>query len=136
MPGFALLAPIPLPHLEGAIALLKEKEFVLFGSDKFVDVFDRTEIGSDVLIYVSHDDAAPAVSYRGTYHGIVGDPMQMRQLERQGYRPPSTVGEKWALFWKVSAIEKLAKPIALSDIQLATGGYLKGYPRGPLHVVS
>ena len=136
MPGFALLAPIPLRHLEGAIELLKDKEFVLFGSDKFADVFDKTEVGSEVLIYVSHDDAEPVVSYRGTYGGIVGSPMQMRRFEKQGYRPPSTVGEKWALYWKVSDITKLPKPIALSDIQLATGGYLKGYPRGPLHVVS
>jgi hypothetical protein len=134
MPGFALLAPIPLVHLQGAIELLKHKEFVLFGSDKF-DVFEKTEVGSEVLIYVSHDDAEPLVTYRGTFGGIVGDPMQMRHLERQGYRPPSAVGEKFALFWKVSDVTKLAEPIALSDIRLATGAYLKGYSRGPLHVV-
>lgn len=135
MPGFALLAPIPLRHLEGSIELLRDKEFVLFGSDKF-DVFEKTEVGSEVLIYVSHDDAEPVVSYRGIYRGIVGEPMQMRHLERLGHRPPSTAEEKWALYWKVSNITKLAKPIALSDIQLPTGGYLKGYPRGPTHVVS
>ena len=133
MTGYSLLAPIPRMHLEGALSVLDEKEFALFGSESF-DVFTNTEIGSRVLIYVSHDESEPFITYEGRYGGLVGDPMEMRRLERQGFRPPSTVGEKWAFYWKVTDLKKLDKPIPFSEIQLSSGGYLKGYPRGPLHI--
>jgi predicted RNA-binding protein with PUA-like domain len=135
MPGYALLAPIPSRHLEGAIEVLKKKDFVLFGSEAF-DVFKKTEVGSKVLIYVSHENAEPVVSYSAVYRGIVGDPMAMRQLEKEGYRPTSTTGERWGFYWKVSEIKKLSNPIPLSDIQLVSGNYLNSYPRGPQQIVS
>jgi hypothetical protein len=135
MSGFSLLAPIPVTHLQGAVEILAEKEFVLFGSEAF-DVFEKTEIGTKVLIYVSHDAAEPVVSYTATYGGFVGQSLEMRRLEREGYRPPSTMGEKWSFYWKIFALQALAERIPLSEIQLASGGYLKSVPRGPLHVIN
>jgi hypothetical protein len=131
--GYSLLAPIPRMHLDGAVDILAEKEFALFGSESF-DVFEKTDVGTKVLIYVSHDQADPLITYEGRYGGLVGDPMEMRRLEKQGFRPHSTVGEKWAFYWKITDLKKLDTPIPFSEIQLASGGYLKGYPRGPLHI--
>ncbi|MCH7567292.1 MAG: hypothetical protein IH787_06515, partial [Nitrospirae bacterium] len=97
----------------------------------------KTEMGAKVLIYVSHKNAEAIASYRAVYRDLVGDLAEMQRLEKEGYRPPTTVGEKLSFYWKVSDIEKLADPITLSDLQLATGGYLdKGYPWGPVHVLN
>ncbi|MFC6673180.1 hypothetical protein [Marinobacterium aestuariivivens] len=122
-------------HIQGAIDILKDKDFVLFGSEAF-DVFEKTDIGAKVLIYASHDESEPVVSYVGIFEGIIGDPMEMRRLEKRGYRPKSTAGEKWGFYWKVKGIEPLDQPVRLSEVQLASGKYLDGYPRGPLHVLS
>ena len=135
MPGLALLAPIPAVHLDDAIEVLATKEFVLFGSGAF-DVFQKAEHGCLVYIYRSHENADPTVTYKAKYFGIVGEPLTMRKLERDGYRPRSTHGEKWPFYWKVSDIVALEKPMPLSDIQLASGSYLQGYPHGPMFVVS
>ena len=135
MLGYSLLAPIPVMHLRGAIEILQTKEFALFGSEAF-DVLNDTASGTKVLIYASHDEAEPIVSYVGTFSGIVGDPMEMRKLEKAGYRPGTTEGEKWSFYWKIKEIEPLSTPIPLSEIQLASGRYLNGYPRGPLHVLN
>ena len=134
MKGTAILAPIPACHLESALEVLKQKPFVLFGSEAW-ERFENTEIGSQVLIYVSHDQAEPLVKYTGTYEGLVGEQPKMRQLTKDGYRPQSTAGEKWSFFWKLANLQKLEVPIQLSDIKLASGKYLDGYPKGPLHVI-
>lgn len=135
MSGYALLAPIPNIHLDDAIEILQTKEFVLFGSEAY-GVFEKTEIGTKLLVYVFHDDAEPVVRYRGTYAGLVGDVQEMRELEKEGYRPPSTAGEKWAFYWKVSELIKLDDLIPLSVVQLPSGAHLKGLPRGPMHIVN
>lgn len=131
---FTVLAPVPKVHLDSAIEVLTSHDFVLFGSDAF-RFFDETEIGSKVLIYVSHENAEPVVSFEGIYEGYERDLLRMRQLEKAGYRPSSTFGEKWGGYWKVSDIKALTDPIPLSNIQLKGGSYLKGYPRGPLRVL-
>jgi hypothetical protein len=97
MSGYSLLAPVPIMHLKGAIDILKDKDFALFGSDAF-DVFEKTDVGAKVLIYASHDESEPVVGYVGIFEGIIGDPMEMRRLEKQGYRPKSTEGEKWGFY--------------------------------------
>ena len=133
--GYSLLAPVPIMHLRGAMEILESKEFALLGSEAF-DVFAKTDIGTKVLIYASHDDAEPVVSYAGVFEGIVGDPIEMRRLEKQGFRPESTAGEQWGFFWKLKEITPLEQPMQLSSIQLTSGRYLDGYPRGPLHILS
>lgn len=135
MTNHSLLAPIPADHLEEAIQISQDKEFVLFGSEAF-DVLEKTPVGAKLLIYVSHDDAEPVVRIGGTYEGYEGNPVEMRRLEREGYRPPSTHGEKWALYWKAAGLEVLEQPVPLGEIQLPSGKYLEAYPRGPLLVLN
>jgi hypothetical protein len=127
----ALLAPIPLAHLQAALRMLTEKDFVLFGSGSH-DVFRVTDEGSEVFIYVSHDTAEPVVRYSGIYRGLVDTELEMRRLVKQGYRPLTTTGEKWPFYWKLSCIGRLDEPIPLRQIQLESGAWLTGYPRGPL----
>jgi len=134
MPGVALLAPIPARHLEAALKALTEKDFVLLGSGAY-EVFRDVADGARVWIYVSHDTAEPVVRYKGVYRGVVGDLLGMRRLEKSGFRPLTTAGEKWSFYWKLAEIEKLERPVPLTDMQLATGAYLTGYPRGPLQVL-
>ena len=131
----AFLAPIPYMHLEGALEVLKEKPFALFGTEAY-DFFQDVETGAKVLIYRSHDDADPVVTHQGIYCGYVGDMGEMRRLERDGFRPETAVGERWAMYWKCSNIEMLPNPLPFGEIQLASGSYLRGYPRGPIEIVS
>lgn len=137
MPGFAVLAPVPRVHMDSALEVLEKLDFALFGSDAF-EFFLKTEVGAKVLFYVSHESSKSeaVVSYEGVYKGYESDPVKMRQLEKAGYRPSSTVNDgKWGGYWKVSGVKPLVQPIPLAQIQLASGGYLKGVPRGPLHVL-
>lgn len=135
MPGYALLAPIPIMHLNGVVDILTKKEYALLGSEAF-EIFKKTDVGTKVFIYASHDGAEPEVCYVGLYAGVVGDPLEMRRKEKDGYRPATTVGEKWSFYWKITDLQKLEKPIPLSEIQLATGNYLSSYPRGPIHILN
>lgn len=135
MSGYSLLAPVPIMHLRGAIDILKAKDFALLGSKAF-DVFEKTDIGTRVLIYASHNEAEPVVSYVGVFDGIIGTQIEMRRLEKEGYRPESTAGEKWEFYWKIKEIQALDQPLRLSEVQLTSGRYLDGYPRGPFHVLS
>ena len=135
MPGHALLAPIPKMHLDSALAVLSKKAFVCFASDTW-EPFKTLEMGSKIYIYVSHAEEESAVRYEGVFCGIVTEPVEMKKLEKEGFRPATTVGEKCGLFWKVREINPLSRPLPLSSIQLASGKYLKSYPRGPLQVVS
>lgn len=131
----AFIAPIPYMHLEGAIEILKEKPFTLFGTEAF-DFFQEVKEGARVLIYRSHEEAEPIVSYEGIYRGYVGDSGEMRRLTMEGFRPATTAGESWAMYWKCSDIRALPSPLPLGSVQLASGKYLTAYPRGPMAIVS
>lgn len=129
----AFLAPVPYMHLEGAIEILQEKPFALFGTEVF-DFFVDVELGARILIYRSHEEAEPLISHQGIYQGYVSDPFEMKKLEREGYRPPTTIGEKWGMYWKCSDIKSLSQPMAFGEIQLASRKYLSGYPRRPIEI--
>lgn len=134
MSKLAILAPVPVMHLKSALHVLAAKDFVLFGSENW-GIFDQTAIGSPVFIYLSLANAVPEVSYVGVYQGLVKDSFEMLKLEKAGYRPESTSGEKgWGCYWKVNGIAMLDPPRSLGEFQLASGKYLSGIPRGPLHV--
>lgn len=134
MSTWAILAPIPIMHLNSALEVLEMKDFVLFGSKNW-EIFDQTAIGSPLFIYLSYADAIPEVTYVGVYQGLVKESVEMLKLEKAGYRPPTTSGEKgWGCYWKVNGITKLNTPKPLREFQLASGKYLSGIPRGPLHV--
>ena len=131
----SFLAPIPYMHLDGAIEILKEKPFALFGTEAY-DFFLDVEVGAKVLIYRSHEDADPVVTYQGIYCGYIGDMGEMRRLERQGFRPETTVGEQWGMYWRCSDIEILPEPLPFREVQLGSGNYLSSYPRGPIEIIS
>jgi len=135
MNGLSLLAPVPKQHVEAALDVLKDREFVLFGSERWEELKD-VDIGAKTYIYVSHQESTSEIEYTGTFLGVVGDPLEMRKLEKAGYRPASAAGEKWGCYWKVTGLEKLVKPLPLSEVQLPSGKYLRGVPRGPLLVAS
>lgn len=130
----AFLAPVPYMHLDEAIEILQERSFALFGTEAF-DFFVDVEMGAKVMIYRSHEEAEPHISHQGVYRGYVGDAVEMKKLEREGYRPPTTLGEKWGMNWKCSDNKSLPQPMAFAEIQLASGKYLSGYPRGPMEIV-
>lgn len=129
MPGYSLLAPVPIEHLEAALAVLKMK-----GSESW-EVLSKVEIGAKTYIYVSHADKGH-IEYEAVFRGLVHQPSQMKSLELEGYRPSTAVGEKWSFYWKVDSIKKLVKVLPISSVQLPSGKYLKTFPRGPIQVVS
>jgi len=135
MPGFALLAPVPRQHVSAALDVLRTKEFVCFGSDSW-DAFSTLDIGAKTYIYVSHTEDDGEIEYEAVYRGTVNKPPEMRKLEREGFRPATTIGEKWGFFWKVSDIKPVKTPLPISRVQLPSGKYLKSYPRGPIQVAS
>lgn len=133
MAGPTLLAPIPLAHLQSALQMLTEKDFVLLGSGSH-ELFQKIDEGSEVFIYVSHDTAEPVVRYGGIYRGLVDTELEIHRLVKQGHRPLTATGEKWPFYWKLSYIGRLDHPIPLRQIQLESGAFLTGYPRGPLRI--
>ena len=60
MSDFAILAPVPLEHLESGQGIATDKGFVAFGSRKFElfrDIDERRGVDPvPVLIYPSHED--------------------------------------------------------------------------------
>jgi hypothetical protein len=130
MNGLSLLAPLPVEHIEAALTVSSNKEFVLLGSESY-DILKDVDIGSPVYIYVSHDDRS-SVEYVGTFLGVVGDLSEMRRLEVAGFRPNTTADEKWGFYWKLKGLAKLAKPVPLSQIQLPSKKCLRGVPHGPM----
>lgn len=135
MPGYALLAPVPKLHISSALEVLKTKEFVCFGSDSW-EVFTKLEVGAKTYIYVSHTDGEGEIGYEAKFCGTVNIPKDMKELESNGFRPASAIGEEWGFFWKVSSVKKLLTPLPLSSVQLPSGKYLTSYPRGPMQVAS
>ena len=118
---FAILAPVPLVHLESGLGIVSQQAYVAFGSRKY-DLFeeiDRTR-GRDlvpVLLYPSHDDDRIQfdykVSWTGWYVGSTSDQEAKFADERAGCRPPSTKANAndnasiWPTFWRVASLTRL-----------------------------
>jgi hypothetical protein len=118
---FALLAPVPLVHLESALTIAAKQPYVAFGSRKY-DLFeaidrDRGAEPVAVLIYPSHDEDRVEfdykVSWAGWYVGSCSDQEAKFADQRAGRRPPSTKAYPndnasfWATFWHVAALTRL-----------------------------
>src|SRR4051812_17474328 len=95
---FAILAPVPLEHLEDGLTVCSKQSFVAFGTRKweFFANLDHRREGQRVaaLIYPSHDEELPAkdscvVSWFGWYTGSVAS---VGGAHPQGmkYRPSTT----------------------------------------------
>ena len=144
----ALLAPIPLEHLEDGAVVCAQQGKVAFGSrafEKFVEL-DALRDGApvDVYIYASHtvrDGPATATwcaRYVGKVNGVNGAHPDGRR-----YRPPSTFEHEsdnkghWALFWEVADLRRLSEEEVVLVRDLRGWNHQKKYdkffiPEGPL----
>lgn len=144
---FAILAPVPLEHLQSGADIARRTGFVAFGSRKWelfrkVDELRRGQ-PVPVLIYPSHEDV-PAknsfiVSWTGWYIGCE-ESGSGKHSQGMIHRPPTT-GQytsdnqgHWAVFWHVRDLSELpsSQRLPISAIQTVKGGWRKGAPpRGP-----
>lgn len=144
---FAILAPVPLEHLQTGADIGHKTGFVAFGSRKW-ELFrqiDELRGGArvPVLIYPSYEDV-PAkdsfiVSWVGWYVGCE-ESGNGKHSQGMSHRPPTT-GQytsdnrgHWAVFWHVCEPRELpvAQRLPISAIQTVKGGWRKSAPpRGP-----
>jgi hypothetical protein len=147
-PHFAILAPVPLEHLQTGRDVCAKKGSVAFGTRQW-ELFrslDQKRDGQPVaaLIYPSHDEDLPAkdtfiVSWFGWYvrsihskGGAHPDGMKYRPATTADY-PADNKGH-WAVFWHVEGLRELPKEkqLPISKIQGFKGGWRKNAPpRGP-----
>jgi hypothetical protein len=144
---FAILAPVPLEHLESGLQIASQKEFVAYGTRKWEVLRKADEWrGSSavpLLIYPSHEDVEAkdsfVVSWFGWYIGHVDAPngrhpagMEYRPVSTERY-PKDNLGY-WAAFWHVRALRQLPreKCLTIGKIGTVKGGWRKDAPpRGP-----
>lgn len=144
---FAILAPVPLEHLQSGLDVGATQPFVAYGTRKWelLRKVDEIRGGAPVamLIYPSHEDAegstALRVSWFGWYQGHV-DSKGGAHPDGMRYRPPTTAKYPednkgyWAAFWHVTGLRQLPKEkqLTIGKIQGFKGGWRKDAPpRGP-----
>jgi hypothetical protein len=144
---FAILAPIPLEHLESGKPIAEATGYVAFGTNKW-ELFQKIDTMREgarvaVLIYPSWGDETVdkglRVSWLGWYDGHTHSRVGAHP-DGMTHRPPTTlkysadnVGH-WAAFWHVKGLYQLPKIKHLSISKIATikGGWRKNAPpRGP-----
>lgn len=119
MASIALLAPVPLEHLEAGEATCQREGLVAFGSrawDTF-DKLDKLRSGDPVQVFIyashCHPEHRLAATWTGEYTGYVCAKNGKHPEPR--YRPPSTQTEdalfdlasSWLLFWHVQSLSQL-----------------------------
>jgi hypothetical protein len=118
--SIALLAPVPLEHLEDGAEVCAQRGKVAFGSRAFLLFVELDQLRQgqpvDVYLYASHahEDGSIRVTWTGRYIGYV---MGVGGAHPQGekYRPPSTFKYEsdnkghWAIFWEVTDLRRLPK---------------------------
>lgn len=144
---FAILAPVPLEHLQSGKGIAEKEGFVAFGSRKW-ELFRNVEemrggTPVRVLIYPSDEHVAAKVSFKVCWGGwYIGCEESNSGKHPLGiaHRPPTT--EKytadnqgyWAVFWHVKDLFELpkAQQMPISAIKSIKGGLRKNAPpRGP-----
>lgn len=144
---FAILAPVPLEHLDSGLIVARREGLVAYGTMKWelLGKVDGMRKGARVavLMYPSHEDV-PAkdsfvVSWFGWYEGSVYS-VNGAHPDGMKYRPQSTAKYPadnrghWAAFWHVKNLRALSadKQISIGKIQGYKGGWRKDKPpRGP-----
>jgi hypothetical protein len=144
---FALLAPVPLEHLQSGKAIAATQGFVAFGTRKWelLRKLDEMRQGAPVpaLIYPSHEDDPAKLTYSvcwyGWYDGSAETTSGQHPLGMK-HRPPTTAQYPsdnlghWAAFWHVKGLRELPKEkhIAIGKLGTIKGGWRKNAPpRGP-----
>lgn len=144
---FAILAPVPLEHLQSGEEIARRTGFVAFGSRKW-ELFRKVEElrGTSpvpVLIYPSHEDVptkdSSMVCWAGWYVGCE-ESANGKHSEGMTHRPPTT-GQytsdnrgHCAVFWHVRDLCELppSQWLPISAIKAVKGGWRKSAPlRGP-----
>ena len=133
-PTLALLAPVPLRHLQSGEAVCHKKGRVAFGSRAW-ELFrkldaERGGMAVEVLFYASHADIRDSsASWRARYvrhvEGINGVHPDGRR-----YRPSSALDDTeghWAVFWEVEDLQLLKEPIPIAELR----SWSTGEPYGP-----
>ena len=147
---FAILAPVPLEHLESGIIVAKETGYVSFGSAKW-ELFRKVDKSRGdqkvpTLIYPSYEGIAAkltlTVAWTGWYIGHVVE-YSDKLFDEETHRPPTTVkyhpaGDNaagWAIFWRVEGLEKLPEDetVEIRQLESYTSGSWRrdAPPRGP-----
>ena len=140
---FALLAPVPLEHLESGKEIGTREGFVVFGTRKWelLRKLDELRGGAPVpaLIYPSHEDTPAKLSYvvcwYGWYVGSVETANGQHPLDMK-HRPPTTanyIGDNrghWAAFWHVEGLRQLPKTrhVPIGKLGTIKGGWRKNAP--------
>lgn len=144
-PTSAILAPVPLIHLQGGVEVCEREGRVAFGSQAwsfFTHLDDHDGLGDPVLIYASHaDDPRPGITWIASYLGYVHSKGGAHP-SRDRYRPPSCRREDrqgyWAGFYEVADLRQLASndEIPIGTLHDADGHrYKKPFiPEGPTAV--
>lgn len=142
----ALLAPVPLEHLQDGAVVCQQQGRVAFGSQAW-EVFRQADnlrrgLPVDVYIYASHSPSPLhlEVSWQGRYIGHVSS-IGGAHPQRMRFRPPSTAkypdDMQWAIYWEVEKLHQLPE-----DRRIPTGDFCgfnkrRGYgrnfvPEGPI----
>jgi hypothetical protein len=143
----ALLAPVPLEHLQSGRETCQTQGKVAFGSRAFEALHKLTELAdgapADVLIYASdaHQPGPPNVTWRARFVRWVEAKAGAHPQGMQ-YRPPTTAhysGDNyghWYVFWEVSDLRELPpdEHILISELKAVdkNGKLAKNFiPLGP-----
>lgn len=144
---FAVLAPVPLEHLQSGREVAQQTGFVAFGTKKWelLRKIDDLSGGLPVpaLIYPSHEGVPAKESFLVCWFGwYVGHAESRGGAHPSGmkHRPPTTAqspGDNtghWAAFWHVEGLRELPKEkqMPIGKIGTVKGGWRKDAPpRGP-----
>lgn len=147
--SFAILAPIPLEHLESGLLVLQSRSYVSYGSQKY-ELFRRIkkEYGdaeAPVLIYPSFEDSEVKLTYQvswlARYVGSVEETSEKYHDQKEGHRPvttekyPADNANGWAVFWRVRDLQQLPpdKHVPIRELfsQRTGQGRRNAPPRGP-----
>ena len=140
--NYAILAPVPIMHLESAKEVAGKVGYVSFGSDQweFFRELDGIRNGQDVpvVIYASSDrqSGGQTVTWQGWYVGSTDSALEMSADRRNGHRPESTGTDgAFGVYWRVRDLRPIAgeDQTAISSlVSLATGQQrAQAAPRGP-----
>jgi len=120
----ALLAPVPLVHLESGLAVCQAKGKVAFGSKEWKAFHKLNIISADrpVDVYIYASWAGIKEVWAATWHGIyIGYVESVGGVHPDGleFRPDSTQSDTddSAVFWEIKDLRRLteAKHIPLTD---------------------
>ena len=151
MGEFALLAPVPLEHLENGVDICRREGKVAFGSRAW-EVFRELDTLRDgkplsAYIYASKSDAdgPPTVTWHAKYIGHV-ESKNGAHPEGMRFRSPSTGNYEndnkgwWAVFWEVASLELLpeSKQLLIKELRSRSGACYKPdfVPEGPIIILA